>query len=144
MLSAVGGITSLIFPFKNSENLFKIYFSALEHFFILGEKPNSKKFSELLNNIIIDYTGTKLFPLRRMPPHTHPPLYYPSSLPHPRARRAPAGGRRGRIRPARPTRTTRRGAGRVWEPARRAVGRGRQSGPKVETDQNGVRACRQW
>ena len=142
MLSAVGGITSLIFPFKNSENLFKIYFSALEHFFILGEKPNSKKFSELLNNIIIDYTGTKLFPLRRMPPPTHPPLHYPSSFPHPRTRRAPAGGRPGRIRPARPTRTARRGAGRAWVPARRSVGRGRQSGPKVETDQNGVGACR--
>ena len=76
----MGGITSLIFPFKNSENLFKIYFSALEHFFILGEKPNSKKFSELLNNIIIDYTGTKLFPLRRMHPPPHPPLPRPSII----------------------------------------------------------------
>ena len=57
--------------------------------------------------------------------------------------RASAGGRPGRIPTARPTRTTRRGAGRVWEPARRSVGRGRQSGPKVETDQNGVRARRQ-
>ena len=60
----------------------------------------------------------------------------------PGAGRAPAGGRRGRIRPARPTRTARRGAGRAWVPARRSVGRGRQSGPKVETDQNGVGACR--
>ena len=112
-----------------------------KNFFPRGQTPEKKN---------LRAPGTFGVPQRckpcREPPPPHTPqttTYRPACARPAGARRAPAGGRRGRIRPARPMRTTRRGAGRAWEPARRSVRRGRQSGPKVETDQNGVRARRQ-